>query len=208
MHLTSETKILLGILAATVALMVGAILFFTRPTPPQQALSRTELITKSTHTRGSASASAYLVEFSDFQCPACKSAKPVVDDIIATYGDTLQFAYRHFPLSQHPYGMSAAVAAEAAGRQGKFWEMYGLLFSDQENLSDALVAGYARELKLDKIQFDRDLTDPTIKDIVQTDSDYGSRIGINATPTFYLNGVKLRLASFSDLKQKVADALQ
>ena len=208
MKMTGETKFFLGVIAVTVLLIAGAAFFLTRPTPPAVAIPRDELIPAGTNTTGNATAGAYLVEFSDFQCPACKAAKPVVDDVIKTYGDKLLFAYRHFPLSQHPYGEKAAIAAEAAGRQGKFWEMGDLLFSDQENLSDALIEEYVKELKLDKGQFDKDIEGRALKDKVQKDSDYGITIGVNSTPTFYLNGIKLNLPSFADLKQKVADAVK
>lgn len=208
MKMTGETKFFLGTIAVTILLIAAAVFFLTRPAPPPVALARESLVPQGTNTTGNASASAYLVEFSDFQCPACKGVKPIVEDIIKTYGDKLSVSYRHFPLSQHPYGMSAAIAAEAAGRQGKFWEMGDLLFSDQENLSDALVSGYADQLKLDKAQFDKDLKDPALKDKVTKDSDYGVSIGINSTPTFFLNGIKLNLPSYADLKQKVADLVK
>ena len=205
MKLTSESKILLGILSATVGIIALAVVVMSQPAKP---IDRQTLLPADSTTRGNASASAYLVEFSDFQCPACKAVKPVVDQIVKTYGDRLVFSYRHFPLPQHTYAQKAAIAAEAAGRQGKFWEMYDLLFANSESLSDDMITGFADQLGLDKKQFTADITDLAITGRVNRDRDYGTTIGINATPTFYLNGVKLNLTSWNNLKTEVEKVLQ
>lgn len=208
MKLTNESKILLGILGASVAIVAIATVFFSQSPKSEPALSREQLITNDTQSVGNASASAYLVEFSDYQCPACKSAKPFVDAVVEEYKEKLIFAYRHFPLDQHQYAVKAAVAAEAAGLQGKYWEMHNLLFANQEKLSDDLFSNLARELSLDQKQFTEALANPKLKENVIRDRDYGISIGINSTPTFFLNGKKVILASFSDLKTEVERVLQ
>lgn len=208
MKLTGESKLFLGIISVSVILIGIAALLFSRPNPPQPTLPKNELLGGEAHSKGNASASAYLVEFSDFQCPACKAAKPFIDEIVEKYKDKLYFVYRHFPLEQHPFGMKAAIAAEAAGIQGKFWEMYDLLFANQENFSDSLFIDLAKQLKLDKKEFSESHTDSKLKANVTLDRDYGVTIGINSTPTFYLNGKRLVLTSYNDIKAEVERALK
>lgn len=205
MKLTSESKILIGILTATVGIIALAVVVMSQPAKP---LDRQSLLPADSTTRGNASASAYLVEFSDFQCPACKAVKPVVDEIVKTYGDRLVFSYRHFPLPQHIYAQKAAIAAEAASRQGKFWEMYDLLFANSESLSDDMVTGFVTQIGLNRQQFTKDLSDPAVTGLVNRDRDYATSIGVNATPTFFLNGVKLNLSSFANLKTEVKKGIQ
>jgi len=207
MKLTGETKLFIGIIVATIVLIGGALLLFSRQanTPP---INKADLIPAGTFTRGSASASAYLVEFSDFQCPACKAFEPVVDAIIKQYGDTLLYAYRYFPLTQHPYAMKAAIAAEAGNREGKFWELHEALFADQDKLSDEIVQKDAQSLGLDMDQFNKDLKDPAVQEKVNKDLADGNKFGINSTPTFFLSGKKLNVSTPQDLQQAVADALR
>lgn len=208
MKFTNESKVLLGILGATVVIIGVASVFFSQSSKSQPAISREKLITSNAYTIGNASASAYLVEFSDFQCPACKSAKPFVDATVERYKEKLLFVYRHFPLGQHQYAIQAAIAAEAAGLQGKFWEMNYLLFANQDKLSDDLYMRLAKELYLDEKKFADALSDPKLKEKVIQDRDYGVSIGIDSTPTFFLNGKKITLASFTDLKTEVERVLQ
>lgn len=208
MKLTSENKMFLGIIGVTIAIIVIAVTVFSKPPVETQTLKRSDLIESNTIVKN-ASASAFLVEFSDFQCPACKAAKPVVDDVLKTYGDKITFAYRHFPLDQHPYSVQAGIAAEAANRQGKFWEMGDAMFASvQEQFSDSMMLDLAKLIKLDVDQFKKDIADPALKDKVLSDRAAGIRLDVNATPTFYLNGKKLDLASYSELKSLVAAAVK
>ncbi len=208
MKLTGESKLFLGVIGISIVLIGMATILFSREAPPQPTLPKNELLGEQAHSKGNASASAYLVEFSDFQCPACKAAKPFVDEVVNIYKDKLLFVYRHFPLDQHPFGMKAAIAAEASGKQGKFWEMYDLLFANQENLSEALFIDLAKQLNLNEKEFTESLSDQKLKDAVTLSRDYGLKIGINSTPTFYLNGKKLVLTSYNDIKVEVERALK
>ncbi|MBI4062612.1 thioredoxin domain-containing protein [Candidatus Gottesmanbacteria bacterium] len=207
MKLTGESKFLLGIIVATIVLIGGAIILFSRPAGPLQALAREELIPTGTYTKGNASASAYLVEFSDFQCPACKDFQPVVDELVTQHQDNLLFVYRHFPLDQHEFAVPAAIAAEAAGRQEKFWEMYALLFTNQEKFSAILWSELAKQVGLDLTQFEAATSDPSVAEKITADRAYGLKIGVTSTPTFYLNGIKLTLTSYDDLRRAVKNAL-
>ena len=149
------------------------------------------------HVKGGTSAPVTLIEYSDFQCPACSAFEPVVENILTTYGDNVQLVYRHFPLyTIHANAEEAAFASEAAAQQGKFWEMHELLFdrqADWENLVDAtaMFVAYADLLELDTEQFTSDLTSDAVRDRVKIDVNSANAAGISATPTFYLNGSAL-----------------
>jgi len=204
MNISSDTKIFLGIILATVVIIVGAVFFFSKPVP---SFTKAELIPPDSAATGSADAKVYLVEFSDFQCPACGAFKPYVDQIRGAHKDKLLFAYRHFPLQQHQFARLSAYAAEAAGEQGKFWEMYDFLFANQEELSDEKIAQGAKALNLDLKKYDAAVKSDKVRNKIEKDLSDGQKFGVNATPTFFLNGKKLELSSFADLKSAVEEAL-
>jgi len=204
MKFTSESKFFLGIVGATAFIVIAAVILLSQP---QKPIAKEELISASAPTRGDKDAKTWLVEFSDFQCPACKAFSNVVDELTAKYPDTLFIAYRHFPLPQHPLALKAGIAAEAAGAQGKFWDMEKLLFANQDTLSEAKFAELAGQLKLNMTAFASASSDTKIVDKINTDVSYGNKLGLNATPTFFLNGVKLEVAQPNDLKIKVEEAI-
>ena len=149
------------------------------------------------HVKGSVDASVVLIEYSDFQCPACKSYYPLVRQLASEYNDRLLVVYRHFPLREvHARATIAAYATEAAGKQGKFWEMHDVIFENQDNWVKAekpeeLFATYAGVIALDVEQFLKDYDAPETKTRVNRDAEDGRSKGINSTPTFYINGVKI-----------------
>lgn len=205
-NLTSESKFFLSILIGSVLLLVVAAFALSRPTP-KVVIPRETLIPVTAHITGNSSASAYLVEFSDFQCPACGTFEPTVKSLTTKYADRLTFSYRHFPLPQHTEGQPAAMVAEAAGKQDKFWEMHSLLFKNQKSLSETTYTDLAKQLDLNLVAFEKDRKDSSLSAIISADTDSGTRIGVNATPTFFLNGVKLELAGPDDLVIAVEKAL-
>jgi protein-disulfide isomerase len=143
------------------------------------------------HTLGPANAPATLLEYGDYECPHCRAAYPVVEALRERLGDILQFAYRHFPLSQiHPHALLAAEAAEAAGAQGEFWEMHDALFTHQDALDGAHLMLYAAAIGLDTGAFQRDLETQAHAGRVQEDFMSGVRSGVNGTPTFFINGLR------------------
>ena len=154
MKFTSEMKILFAVIAVTVLIIALAAAVISKPAP---AITRSDLVPTGAHTKGNVQSSVYLVEFSDFQCPACAAVKPIVDDIIKTYGDKLLFAYRHYPLPQHPLSKTGALAAEAAGVQGKYWEMFDLIFAKSESLTESDFTDFAKQLSLDETKFASDM---------------------------------------------------
>lgn len=143
------------------------------------------------HIRGSASAPVVLLEYGDFECPACGMAYPIVKALEAKLGAMLAVAFRHFPLSTvHPHAQRAAEAAEAAGAQRKFWAMHDCLFEHQDALEDTDLVDYAAQLGLDVPRFASDLGSHRYAPKVRADFTSGLRSGVNGTPTFFVNGVR------------------
>lgn len=208
MKLTGESKVLLSILLVAVAIIGGAVYFLGKPSPPPKRITREELVTPDSFATGNASASAWLVEFSDFQCPACRAFAPVVDELVTKYSNKLFFVYRHFPLAKHEFAKPAAMAAEAAGQQGKFWEMGKLLFANQDRFSAAPWGSLADELKLDRVKFDAALNSQNLKAKIDRDETTAIRLGLPGTPSFFLNGIQLALTGPGDLKKAVEEVAQ
>jgi protein-disulfide isomerase len=144
------------------------------------------------HLRGSLSrAAVVLVEYGDFECPACAAAKPVVDQLGVMLGEELCTVWRHFPLTQvHLQAQRAAEAAEAAGAQGAFWPMHELLFARQPVFDEASLADYAAQLGLDVARFTTELLTGVHEPRVRNDFLGGVRSGVNGTPTFFVNGAR------------------
>lgn len=151
-------------------------------------------VTSDDWTAGPEQAKATLIEYSDFQCPACGVYYPVVKDLKAAFPDDLRVVYRHFPLTTvHANAFDAALASEAAGVQGKFWEMHDRLFEKQDEWSKAqnvreIFAEYAQTLGLDVAAFRASLDDAQVKAQVDNDIRGANSISVDSTPTFYLNG--------------------
>lgn len=143
------------------------------------------------HVRGPDDAPVTLVEYGDYQCPFCGRAHPMVEALIRQLGEQLRFCFRHFPLTTvHPLAQQAAEAAEAAGAQGRFWEMHDLLFEHQDSLGGAFLVRYATDLGLDPDRFQRELASHAHADRVREDFMGGVRSGVNGTPTFFLNDLR------------------
>jgi protein-disulfide isomerase len=143
------------------------------------------------HILGPDTAPVTLVEYGDFECPFCGMAHPIVKELIHRLGDQLRFVFRHFPLIQmHPHAELAAEAAEAAGAQGKFWEMHDTLFENQDALEPDDLIGYAVELDLDQARFMDELASHAHAPRVLEDLIGGARSGVHGTPTFFINGVR------------------
>ena len=156
---------------------------------------------------GRADAPVTIVEFSDYQCPACGAFKPIVEQIVEKYKDKILFAYRNFPLAQHEFAEKAAEVAEAAGEQGKYFEMHDYLFANQANFSDEVYQAGAKKIGLDMDKFNEALKSGKFKSLIQDDISFGVSHGVNSTPTFFLNGKKLTLFNQSDLETEVAKVI-
>lgn len=141
------------------------------------------------HARGPANAPVTLVEYGDYECPHCGRAYPIGKRVQESMGRRLRFVFRNFPLREsHPHAQGAAEAAEAAGAQGKFWEMHDRLFERQFALEDVSLAEYAQELGLDVARFRRELEGRVYEPRVREDFRSGVMSGVNGTPTFFING--------------------
>ena len=151
----------------------------------------------SSHTVGEGTSGVTLVEYDDFQCPACKAYYPMVKQVKEEFGDKITFQFRHFPLNQiHPHAYQASRAAEAAGKQGKFFEMHDLLYENQDSwtsLGDvtSVFEGYAQQLNLDMEQYKKDVVSAEVGAAIDADIKAGHEVGANSTPTFVINGQKI-----------------
>ncbi len=148
-------------------------------------------VSEQDHVWGNPMANVEMVEYGDYECPYCGRAYPIVKMIKSEFGDSIRFVFRNFPLTKiHPHAFVAALAAEAASRQGKFWEMHDLVFENQRRLTEARINLLAEQLGLDPTRFQIDLQDPVLTEKVKSDFDSGIRSGVNRTPTFFFNGEK------------------
>lgn len=187
-------------IAIVVFLFVGGIVwFFVSGSTPAVPLYPVEELVDSGHVKGNSDALVTVVEFSDFQCPACGAAFPTVENVFNQYKDKIRLVYRHFPLTTiHPFAVSAAEASECAARQNKFWEMYTALFEQQGVWTAALDTANAKQrireiaigLGVNATDFDQCLSSRAQLSKVQADLDAGAKFGINSTPTFFINSKK------------------
>lgn len=214
--MTTETKVLGSILIATVVLLVGGVFLLSRGNSGPTGIEGVS-VSRIDYTKGqkigSDSAKVRLVEFSDFQCPACKAAEPIIKQVLSKYPENLQFIYRHFPLPQHKNGRVAINLAEEASRQGKFWPMHDLILDTQERWSELgdpteFFLELSGQLNLDKDQVKKALAEKTFDQLADQDLAEGRNLGVNSTPTFFLNGRKLNLQGFDDLNTVVANELK
>ena len=154
-------------------------------------------LTEKDHVHGAEGGSVTLVEFGDFQCPACGAYEPIVREVAARNPETMKFVFRHFPLTQiHPNALLAAKASEAAGVQGKFWEMHDMLYDVQKDWAGSLNARdmfvtYAKNLGLDVKKFTSDLNNEEIETKILAEYKEGVNLGVQGTPTFFVNGKKI-----------------
>ena len=164
----------------------------------------------SSHTKGEGASGVTLVEYGDFQCPTCGSYYPIMKEISKKYKDQVVFQFRHFPLVQiHQNAMVAHRTAEAAGKQGKFWQMHDLLYERQQTWSEStnaerIMEDYATELALNIDTFKADFASSAVSDVITADLKLGQSQGVSATPSFVLDGVKIEelprnVESFSKL---------
>jgi predicted DsbA family dithiol-disulfide isomerase len=158
--------------------------------------------------QGNANAPVTVVMFSDFQCPACSAVHPVLKNVIARYGDKVRFVVRDFPLTIHKNAFRAALAANAANAQGKYFEYTEILYKNQENLDDESLKKYAADLGLNIKQFALDLENEKFAEEVRKDMADGKSYGIGGTPTIYVNGVKVRTLSAASFKNAIEKALK
>lgn len=211
---TAKRVALWGVSFIVLAALVGGIVWLVSQENAAASGSLAVPIGPDDWSKGNASASVTLVEYSDFQCPACGAYFSILKEVEKTFGDRLKLIYRHFPLKNvHPNAEPAARAAEASGRQGKFWEMHDLLFENQTAWSglrdpEETFAGYADRLGLDRTQFLADFKGTETAVAVQSDYDGGFASRVNATPTFFLDSRQIpNPRTYDEFKAIVEQAL-
>jgi protein-disulfide isomerase len=153
--------------------------------------------------RGEATAPVTIVEFTDFQCPACAAMHPVLDEVLKSYGNKVRFVVRDFPLNMHEWARKAAEAADAANAQGKFFEYIAVLFKNQKALDVPSLKKYATEVGLDRARFDAALDRGVYAAEVQKDVEDGEMYGVGSTPTIFINGVQLKILSAEGLRAAI-----
>lgn len=207
-------KKFLAILGVSVLVLVGIFVFSSNKSG---APSTETNASPSNHSIGKLDSRVEVIEYADFQCPACAQFHPLVKQVEDKYKDTVKFTYRHFPIeSIHPNARAASRAAEAAGLQGKFFEMQNILFENQQSwasLSDPknIFDGYATELQLDMTKFKADYVSELVNSTINADLQEGQKKGVSGTPTFFIAGVKVENADLSTLEQfstKIDEALK
>jgi len=196
MKINSEVKMIIGIVIICV-LLLGA---FIWSAPKQGGVTKDMnlLVRENSQMTGKFGAKVTLVEFADFQCPACATVSPFVKEVADSYkgNPDFNFVYRHFPLSQHANAMISAEASESAGAQGKFWEMSELLYKNQTEWADIkdpteIFVNYAKTLGLDAVKFKADLDQHKFTTKVQSDLSDAIALALNQTPSLFLNGAEV-----------------
>ena len=187
--------LLVGTLVVTLLLVVGVAYFFSSPSVSKK-VDQKILVGNTKNVRGSDNAKVTVVEFSDFQCPACGVDQPLVQQLLDKHGNEIRFVYRHFPLTQlHPNAMSAALAAQAAASFNQFWAYHDLLFANQGEWADLPTdqaqqkfLDYASKLQIDKNEFSKRIDSSEAHQQITDDISDGTKAGLEATPTFFVNG--------------------
>lgn len=195
------------VLIGVIGIMVGAFFLLSEDTSaPSQSVDNPLQITEDDHIRGNEDAPITIIEYGDFQCPHCANAKPELDQILKDFSGDVRLIYRHFPITNiHPHARTAARASEAAAQQDDFWAMHDLLFSRQDEWSNdpnaqETFTSYAQQLGLDMEQYQTDFESAGSK--VDRDSQAAQQLGVQSTPTFYLNGEKVE-GSTDDLRRRI-----
>jgi protein-disulfide isomerase len=212
--MNTDLKVILLAVGATVAIIAGGIFLSSKGGGSNTQTVNQDLLVRADSSKLAASEEkAVLVEFGDFQCPACGVYHAWVKQLTVDFKDNLTFVFRNFPLSQHANAKPSSYAAEAAGLQGKYWEMHDYLYENQDKWSSLgdpkpFFTDYAKTLGLDLTKFEADMGDGGIKTKVDNDYADGIALRVDATPTFYLNGVKINIpSSYEAFKKLIEDAI-
>jgi len=196
----AEHKTTLTVVIVTILLVAGGLALWGKSVPDNTVtVDNSILLTDDAQyfKKDIKDAKVMLVEFADYQCPACAAAHPIIKQVLENYKDdnNFNFVFRNFPLPQHKNAIPAAKTAEAAGIQGKYWEMYDMIYEHQkdwENVSnpETMFESYASTLKLDMTKFKADIKSDKVLEAIENGITDANKAGVNATPTFFLNGKK------------------
>lgn len=203
-----------GVIAAIILGIGGLVMLVNSSSTPSSQTVTIAPVSDKDITRGDLKSKVTLIEYADFQCPACASYDPVVNQLLEEYKDKILYVYRMFPLTNiHPNAHISAQAAYAAYKQDKFFEMDDMLYENQgdwSNISDptSIFVGYAKDLGLDLDKFQKDLKSDEAKNYVNDSENRAVSDGINSTPTFIVNGVKITNPNgYEEFKKIIDDEL-
>lgn len=197
-----EKKIISGVVIFSVLIVAIAALFINKSSLNSQPINKEqskEILTvkKDDWIKGQPNSPITVVEYLDFECEACRVYYPITKRLKEEYGDKVSFVVRYFPLPGHKNSMTSAMAVETAGKQGKFWEMHDILYDNQitwgeKQITDpALFIEYAKQIGLDMEKYKNDIGSQEIKDRINRDKNSATSLGIQGTPTFFINGEKI-----------------
>lgn len=187
----SETRFLLIMLGFVLILGAGlaALNYYTRPPKPPEVnpteVKLSDVLAPGRPEKGNPNARVVIVEFSDLQCPSCRRGNEAVEQLLLRYPGKIRLVYRHFPLDTHERARMYAQAAEAAHRQGKFWEMHELIFNEQD-ANEKRLEEFASSLDLNLDQFRKDMKSQEVLQAIAEDLATGQRFGVTSTPTYFL----------------------
>jgi protein-disulfide isomerase len=200
--MSQEAKVLTGIGIVTLLVVIGAAFLFggspsaEKPNPKISTEQMKVVVREDSHVLGTKGAKITLVEFGDFQCPACAATHPIVSQLLTEYKGKVTFVFRNYPLAIHQNAKISAEAAEAAGAQGKFFEMYDALYQNQQEWAESknpleYFQKYAQAIGLDVDKFTEEVKANKYKNKIEKDVADGNALGVSATPSFFINGEKI-----------------
>ena len=213
MQIVNKEAVIISVIGIAFVAIMGVLIWKSPQLSGTPATVDMSVLVKDTsHMTGVKTAKVTVVEFGDYECPFCGTEHPVLKQLIDAYkaNANFNFVFRNYPLPQHPNALIAAEAAEAAGAQGKFWEMHDALYEHQGDWGEksaplSFFEIYAKTIGLDVTKFTADVNKNAYSDIIQADQADGNKAAINATPTIYINGVMQQNLDLVSLK-KVVDA--
>lgn len=208
--MSNERKFIIAAAVVTLVIIVGGVFLLGRPKEKvlSDKIDQSLILNDVKHSIGNPDARVKIVEFGDYQCPACAAVDPTIKQIIEKNSDKIYFVFRHFPLPTHKNARVAAKAVEAAGEQGKYWEMHGTVYQkqsewSQENDAKAKFEAFAKDLGLDQEKFKQDMDKSW--DNIQSDYALGNENAVNSTPTFFINGKRQAGGLTFEAFQKLID---
>lgn len=215
---TSTTWTIGSLIAVALLIAIIAVVVVSKPagqTPSADGVVGRSAVADNSHRLTEPEQSTVtLVEFLDFECEVCGAVYPVIEQLRAEYGDRVTFVVRYFPIPSHRNSMNAAVAVEAAAQQGQFEAMFSMMFEtqaewgEQQESQAALFRTFADQLGLDLAAFDAAVADPATTERVRADFDAGRELGVEGTPTIFVNDVQIELRSEADIRNALEAALE
>lgn len=198
-------KKFLVILSVVLIALFGLFFFTGSKNEESQQSQNSSEVSVSNHSKGANSKNVELVAYSDFQCPVCAQFFPIESQVIEKYKDQIKFTFRHFPLDTiHPNARAAHRAAEAAGKQNKFFEMHDLIYQNHSAWETSQNAKtffdeYAKSIGLNMEQFNNDYASEIVNSTINADKQEGTKRGVQGTPTYYINGEKIENTDISSV---------